>query len=173
MGVKARQAEARRRIQNAIQRVDERLKMGEMTLKDLFQEESSTEVNKKEEGPVVEQKTVSKKTWESYCPLQHSYRFTVSKVDRQQSDSAELFNKSENDSVKEAIFAMGVKRHVIAELEDLQKGEEAEESNYHTIGGMFRSLTRKSLGKHKKPQKDEFDLHDEDVRKSFRLKFSV
>ena len=61
MGVKARQAEARRRIQNAIQRVDERLKMGEMTLKDLFQEESSTEVNKKEEGPVVEQKTVSKK----------------------------------------------------------------------------------------------------------------
>lgn len=59
---------------------------------------------------------------------------------------------------------MGVKRHVVAELEDLQKREECEESNYHTIGGMFRSLTRKSLGKHKKPPKDEFDLHDEDVR---------
>ncbi|CAI4226401.1 unnamed protein product [Auanema sp. JU1783] len=141
VGGRARQAEARRRVKNALDDLDERLK------------------NSQDSSAFDDSETIALSL--DVPAKKKASRFTVEPViipaanDGKETESGKKLPVP-SETATQTVLAMGKKRNK----------RDGEEDTYHTISGMFRSIGKMSFGRTSKPyqRETEFDLYSEEKR---------
>ncbi|VDO90838.1 unnamed protein product [Heligmosomoides polygyrus] len=153
LGVKARQAEAALRIKRVIADVSQRYRV-------LNDPRVASKKDSDTPDPSAEKRPLNRFTVESVDvgngivkPKESTYSGSAAYT----SVLNQSYLQPPTDIHKSMILAMGSKRTRVEEDDETQKSD-----GHHTIGDIFRSLTRKGIGWNKKERETEFDLHGEE-----------
>lgn len=153
LGVKARQAEAALRIKRVIADVSQRYRV-------LNDPRVASKKDSDTPDPSAEKRPLNRFTVESVDvgngivkPKESTYSGSAAYT----SVLNQSYLQPPTDIHKSVILAMGSKRTRVEEDDETQKSD-----GHHTIGDIFRSLTRKGIGWNKKERETEFDLHGEE-----------